>query len=125
MRNEYLVVQDINPINKHHLGFVKNKRTKDALKYITYMIYNNLDKNKLILITVSDLDKAFDTVIHNISLDKFYNYGIKGKMHELFRNYLTDKTQTEKIRETKSENYKITTEYFKVWFWDRYYSYDT
>ena len=39
------------------------------------------------------MKKAFDTVDRKILLDKYYQYGFRGKIHELMTNYLTGRKQ--------------------------------
>ena len=49
-----------------------------------------------------DLTKAFDTVDHNILLQKLYNYGIRGNIHSLFKSYLSNRQQFVKVNDAQS-----------------------
>lgn len=55
--------------------------------------------------TFLDLSKAFDTITHNMLLQKLEEfYGIRGLCNDWFRNYLIGRHQIVKYNSTYSEN---------------------
>ena len=56
-----------------------------------------------------DLAKAFDSVNHDISLDKLSYYRVNGTVKTLLKSYLSDRKQYVKIDEVKSTIQSIKT----------------
>ena len=50
-----------------------------------------------------DLEKAFDTVNHEILIAKLENYRIRGVINSWFKSYLTDRKQTTEVNNVVSE----------------------
>ena len=80
-----------NIISKYQFGFQKNISTIDALICLIESIYNSLNGKKHHLNIFIDLRKAFDTMNHQILLQKLYNYGIRGLPLEWIQSYLRDR----------------------------------
>lgn len=84
-------------------GFRENHSTEHAILDIVNKIQTNMD-NKLYSCGVFiDLKKAFDTVNHDILLQKLQYYGIRGIVHSWFSSYLTSRIQTTQIDNNLSE----------------------
>ena len=78
---------------QNQFGFRKNNSTVYALAQIAEMIKVSIDSRKLGCGIFVDLRKAFDTVNHEISLNKLEHYGIRDSMLKWFQSYLFDRKQ--------------------------------
>ena len=74
-------------IYKYQFGFRKHYSTNHALLSIVEQIRNSLDKKMFTCGIFIDLEKAFDTVNHQILLSKLYHYGIRGVSNKWFHSY--------------------------------------
>ena len=89
-------------------GFQENHSIDHALMSLTEAIRNTLDNKRFGCGIFIDLQKAFDTVNHKISLSKLEHYGVRGCVLERFRSYLSDKKQYVSINGSNSNLLSIT-----------------
>ena len=61
----------------HQYGFRAGHSTEHAALELTDRIITNIDNKKIPLNIFLDLSKAFDTLDHQILLDKLHHYGIR------------------------------------------------
>lgn len=71
-------------------------------------IYSCLDNNETVVGIYVDLQKAFDTVDHNILLYKLYNCGVRGIAHKWFVNYLYNRKQFTSVNNAVSVLKNVT-----------------
>ena len=93
---------------KYQFGFRKKYSTALALIEVMDNIYSKLDEQHYVLGIYLDLQKAFDTVNHEILLHKLYNYGIRGVAYDWFKSYLLNRQQYTVINGCVSNLAKIT-----------------
>ena len=74
-------------------GFRKKLSTSDAIANMTQYVYDSLDQDYTVISFFLDFAKAFDTVNHNILLQKLEVYGIRGVALDWFNSYLSNRTQ--------------------------------
>ena len=70
-------------------GFLKSFSTLDVIIKLIEDIEKSLDNKQSVCAVFIDLQKAFDTVNHNILLDKPSHYGTRDTANSWFSPYLT------------------------------------
>ena len=74
-------------------GFRQKHSTSHALIHLTDKIREQLHKGNFACGIFVDFQKAFDTVDHQILIQKLNYYGIRGIANNLFSSYLQNRTQ--------------------------------
>ena len=89
--NKYLLDKSI--LHPNQYGFREKLSTAMALLKLTDDISRSIDDGNVTVGVFIDLAKAFDTVDHNILLEKLNHYGIRGIANSWFASYLSNRSQ--------------------------------
>ena len=95
-------------LSRNQYGFRKNHSTAHALIQLYDKISSALDDKKVTLGLFIDLSKAFDTVNHEILLDKLEHYGVRGIALQWFKSYLSGRKQFVQYNSYNSSLLQIT-----------------
>ena len=98
----YTFLDNKNIIYNLQFGFRQQYSTSHALISITENIRKALDEGNIGCGVFVDLQKAFDTVDHQILLAKLNHYGIRGVSNDWFKSYLSNRHQYVSINEYES-----------------------
>ena len=96
----FLVKYDL--FSKHQFGFRAKFSTEYAATDLYEKLLHNLDQGLNSCTIFLDLAKAFDSVNHEILIRKLNHYGVRGKALDLFRSYLSGRSQFLKLDNVKS-----------------------
>ena len=90
-------------MNDSQSGFRKGHSTSTCLLFFLEGVFNNMDKGGATGVAFLDLKQAFDTVDHDILLDKLDKYGMDADTVRWFESYLRGHTQATKVHGQLSE----------------------
>ena len=99
----YSFLNKFNCLYKYQFGFRHKHSTTQALLEITENIRKALDNRLFACGIFVDLQKAFDTVNHDILLSKLSYYGVRGIPLQWFRTYLLHRKQFVNFNGTQSD----------------------
>ncbi len=109
----YKQVYDFFKLNKllypSQYGFRQGHSTELAAMELVDKIIQDMDKNEIPLNIYLDLSKAFDTLDHDILIDKLYSYGFRDNALGLFKSYLSNRKQFVEFNDAKSELLPLQT----------------
>ena len=91
-----------NILYSNQYGFQKCMSTEYAINSLLHNIVESMNQDKTGFCILLDFAKAFDTVNHQILLDKLHYYGIRGNALKWFQSYLNDRQQCTEIGNTQS-----------------------
>ena len=103
---DYLTENDI--LCKNQFGFQKSLSTYMPILLLQERVTKAMENGKLAVAIYIDLQKAFDTVNHNILIGKCEKYGISGSALNLLKSYLTNRKQCVEYQEVRSALEDVT-----------------
>ena len=97
------------PLDTFQSGFRSNHSTETALVKVVNDLRINADSKKLSILALLDLSAAFDTVDHDILIDRLENWvGLAGPVLNWFRTYLTGREYFVALGDHNSKNISMT-----------------
>ena len=103
----YNYLNNSNLLFRKQFGFRKGHSTDHALIKLIGSIYDSFNQNKYTLVVFIDLSKAFDTVDHNILIDKLNSYGMKNNSLKWVSSYLSNRKQFMQAGAIKTSSFDI------------------
>ena len=97
-----------NIIKPNQFGFQKNKSTSDAILEFLENVYESFEENNFYLSIFLDFSKAFDTISHDILLDKLEYMGFRGPVHSWLSSFLSNRRQYVDVGSSSSCSLPIT-----------------
>ena len=101
----HVVMQNL--LDNRQWAYRKGKSTEHLLIHLTERWREAVERKLFVGILFVDFTKAFDTVSHNILLQKLNDLGIRGDIWLWLKNYLTERRQFVRINGSDSDTHII------------------
>jgi hypothetical protein len=99
----YMYLTNKKLLSQCQYGFRESLSTELAILELCDRIYEGMTLNNFSLGIFVDLKKAFDTLNHEILINKLEHYGIRGNALDWFKNYLCNRYQFTNFNSCNSE----------------------
>ena len=106
-KRTYTFLSHCNIFSKTQYGFRENHSTINAATKFLIDTVSALNNRESTLSVFLDLSKAFDTIDHDILLNKLEYYGIRGVPLKWFKSYLSNRTQYVQYHNENSDRMNI------------------
>ena len=104
----YQHINQNNILATDQYGFRNNSSTEKAFFKLLIEILLEFISKLTVGVIFCDLEKAFDSVNHDILLSKCEFYGFRGKTNALLRSYLSDRYQGVLMNNSFSNNTTVS-----------------
>ena len=101
-------LQKTNFLDPNQHGFQKGKSTSSAVLQLSRLVKRALKNKEYGCAIFLDLAKAFDTVNHDILIQKLQNLGVRGPINKWFQSYLENRQQSVVIDQSVSLPIKMS-----------------
>ena len=105
----YSFIKKYQILGNSQFGFRNGHNTELAVMHTIKSITNALDKDVPVIGLFVDISKAFDSIDHNILLDKLNLLGFNDVSYSWFKSYITNRYQYVELAGIRSCMYKLTT----------------
>ena len=103
---DFLETNNVLSSNQH--AYRKSHNTATCLFEVTNYLYQLIDDKKLAAVISLDLSKAFDSINHNLLLNKLSTMGLSENSILWIKSYLTNRQQFAQFKDYTSTNQAIT-----------------
>ena len=94
MYNKMVLFIDSQPIlHFYQFGFRSHVGLQDAIATFVNFVANKLDKHENVSAIFLDVAKAFDSIDHDVLLNKLYCYDFRSVAHQWFASYIKNRMQ--------------------------------
>ena len=91
-------------------GFRMHRSVVTQMLLFLDLLYNEFDeKDNEIFVLYLDFKKAFDTVPHDLLINKVENLGVGGNFLKIVASYLSNRKQYVKVNDSESETVLVTS----------------
>jgi hypothetical protein len=89
-------------ISDYQFGFIPKSNTETATLHLTSTIYNHLENKKFTACLFLDIKKAFDSLEHNLFIDKLKKLNLPNSFLKLMISYFSDRRQCVEVAGVRS-----------------------